>query len=297
MDGMDLYAGVGTAAALAAGKLLMERQKTGFTVSHKGATNLVTEVDVAAEQLIVARILESFPNHTILAEENHANTKRGSHTWIIDPIDGTTNYAHRYPVFAVSIGLEIEGELEWGVVYDPNLEEVFTARRGAGAFCNGAPLRVSSTADLGLSLLATGFPYDIRTSRANLEHFFNFMLCSQAVRRGGSAALDFCYVAAGRLEGFWEVELHPWDSAAGFLLVREAGGLVTDFSGAHGSIYHPQVVASNGRIHQEMLDVLSRAQSRIDDLPEKAFKSGGANHQSSIESPRISGSIFDGRFP
>ncbi len=246
---------------MAAGRLLMERLRTDFAISHKGATNLVTEVDVEAENLIVSRILESFPDHTILAEENHASAKRGMHTWIIDPIDGTTNYAHRYPVFAVSIGLEIEGELEWGIVYNPNLEEVFTARRGGGAFCNGILRHVSRTADLGLSLLATGFPYDIRTSRANLDHFSEFMLRSQAVRRGGSAAMDFCYVAAGRFEGFWEMELHPWDSAAGFLLVREAGGVVTDFSGAHGSIYHPQVVASNGLIHAQMLEVLTRNQS------------------------------------
>ncbi len=241
---------------MAAGRLLMERLRTGFTISHKAATNLVTDVDIAAEKLIVSRILESFPDHTILAEENHASAERGAHTWIIDPIDGTTNYAHGYPVFAVSIGLEIEGELEWGIVYNPNLEEVFTARRRGGAFCNSAPLHVSATADLGESLLATGFPYDIRTSKANLGHFADFMLCSQAVRRGGSAAMDFCYVAAGRFDGFWEVELYPWDSAAGFLLVREAGGVVTDFSGAHGSIYYPQVLASNGLIHQQMLDVL-----------------------------------------
>jgi myo-inositol-1(or 4)-monophosphatase len=261
MNDIERFAQVGTAAAMAAGKLLMERLRTGFTISHKGATNLVTEVDIAAERLIVSRILESFPDHTILAEENHASAKRGEHTWIIDPIDGTTNYAHGYPVFAVSIGLEIEGELEWGIVYNPNLGEVFTARRGGGAFCNGTPLRVSRIADLGLSLLATGFPYDIRTSKANLGHFVDFMLRSQAVRRGGSAAMDFCYVAAGRFEGFWEVELHPWDSAAGFLIVRESGGVVTDFSGAHGSIYCPEVVASNGLIHQEMLNVLREGSS------------------------------------
>lgn len=261
MDPIEGFAQVGTAAALSAGKLLMERLRTGFSISHKGVTNLVTEVDIAAEKLIVSRILESYPDHAILAEENHASSKRGEYTWIIDPIDGTTNYAHGYPVFAVSIGLEIKGELAWGIVYNPNLEEVFTARSGSGAFCNGAPIRVSGIADLGLSLLATGFPYDIRTSKGNLDHFVAFMLRSQAVRRAGSAALDLCYVAAGRFDGFWEVELHPWDTAAGFLIVREAGGRVTDFNGAHGSIYRPEVVASNGLIHEQILKVLRSGKS------------------------------------
>ena len=259
MTDIDRFAEVGTSAALAAGRLLMERLRTDFAISHKGATNLVTEVDVASEKLIVGRILDAFPNHTILAEENHTHTQRSGCTWIIDPIDGTTNYAHRYPVFVVSIGLEIEGELEWGIVYNPNLEEIFIARRGGGAFCNGEPLRVSGTSDLGASLLATGFPYDIRTSRSNLDHFCEFMLRAQAVRRGGSAALDFCYVAAGRFEGFWEMSLHPWDCAAGFLIVREAGGVVTDFQGAPGSIDYPEVVASNGRIHDQMLAILKIA--------------------------------------
>ncbi len=257
----DKFAEIGTKAALAAGRVLMDRLRTDFAVSHKGPTNLVTEVDVAAEKLIVSHIRKSFPDHAILAEEGHGATIRAGHTWIIDPIDGTTNYAHRYPIFAVSIGLEIDGELEWGIVYNPNLEEIFTACRGRGAFCNGTPLQVSGISDLGSSLLATGFPYDIRVSRANLDHFANFMLRSQAVRRGGSAALDFCYVAAGRFEGFWELALHPWDCAAGFLIVREAGGVVTDFSGAPGSIDRPEVIASNGLIHEQMIEVLRAAES------------------------------------
>lgn len=258
MQDIGNFAQVGTEAAMAAGKLLMDRLRTDFAVAHKGATNLVTEVDLASEKLIVSRILEAFPGHTVLAEEKHSKAVRGSYRWIIDPIDGTTNYAHRYPVFAVSIGLEIDGELEWGIVYNPNLGEVFTARRGGGAYLNGERLHVSGISDLDKCLLTTGFPYDVRESRANLDHFASFMLCSQAVRRGGSAAMDFCYVAAGRFDGFWEVELHPWDSAAGFLMVREAGGMVTDFDGAAGSIYHPEVVASNGLIHGQMIDILRR---------------------------------------
>ncbi len=261
MTDIERFAEVGRSAALAAGKLLMEKLATDFTVSHKGATNLVTEVDVAAENLIVSNILNSFPDHSILAEEGHSAARKGRYTWIVDPLDGTTNYAHRYPVFAVSIGLEVEGELEWGIVYNPNLEEVFTARRGGGAFCNGVPLHVSRTPQLDTSLLATGFPYDIRTSKSNLDHFAHFMLRAQAVRRGGSAAMDFCYVAAGRFDGFWELALHPWDCAAGFLIVREAGGQVTDFAGERGSIYHPEVVASNGLIHGQMLEVLHAAGS------------------------------------
>lgn len=262
MEEMEAFVSVGMEAALGAGKLIMERFRTGFSVSHKGATNLVTEVDIAAEKFIVSRILKSFPDHSILAEENHSESARGTYTWIIDPLDGTTNFAHGFPVFAVSIGLEIEGELEWGVVYNPNLEEVFTARRGFGAFCNGSPIRVSEVDALKDGLLTTGFPYDIRTSPDNnLAHFSAFALRAQAVRRAGSASVDFCYVAAGRFDGFWEMKLNPWDCAAGYLMVREAGGLVTNFSGRPGSIYEREVIASNGLIHEEMLTLIREVAS------------------------------------
>ncbi len=249
---------VGTAAALAAGKVLMDKLKTGFKIHHKGETNLVTEADFAAEKLIVSHILEAFPDHAILAEENHNQTKRAPCTWIIDPLDGTTNFAHGYPAFCVSIGFELNGEIEWGIVYNPNMEEKFTARRGAGAFLNGERLHVSGATKVDTSLLVTGFPYDVRTNPDNnLDYFNGFMLRSQAVRRIGSAALDFGYLAAGRFDGFWEIELHPWDMAAGVLIVHEAGGRVTDFEGNPCSIYRQRIVASNGLIHDEMLAILS----------------------------------------
>jgi myo-inositol-1(or 4)-monophosphatase len=247
----------GTEAALRAGDLLMEKMRSGFKVAHKGETDLVTEADIASEQWIVSRLRKDFPDHAILAEEHHSDAQRGQHTWIIDPLDGTTNYAHGYPAFAVSIGFEVDGELEWGIVYNPNTGERFTARRGSGAFLNGVRLKVSKTATLDKSLLVTGFPYDVRTNPDNnLDYFAGFMLRSQAVRRIGSAALDFCYLAAGRFDGFWEIELHPWDMAAGVLIAREAGATVTDFSGAPLSIYQPRCVASNGLIHGQMLVVL-----------------------------------------
>ncbi len=245
-----------------AGGLLLERFGTDFEVSHKGEVNLVTEVDLAAEALIVSRLRTAFPDHLVLAEENYSERKSGSHIWIIDPLDGTTNYAHGFPAFAVSIGLEIDGELACGAVYNPMLDEMFTAWRGGGAYCNGKSIRVSTTASLDKSLLSTGFPYDIRTSeRNNLDQFRDFALRAQGVRRAGSAALDFCSVAAGRFDGFWEISLHPWDCAAGYLLVREAGGRVTDFQGKEASIYKPEMVASNGLIHGEMLAVLGNSAS------------------------------------
>ncbi|MDR0310525.1 MAG: inositol monophosphatase [Acidobacteriota bacterium] len=260
---MDEFVRIGEEAARKAGALLRERFNTRFSVEQKGVINLVTEVDLAAEKLIVSHIRGAFPDHAILAEEGHSDTESGPTRWIIDPLDGTTNYAHGYPVFAVSIGIEIDGKIEWGAVYDPMRDELFTARRGAGARLNGVPLRVSETAALNESLLATGFPYDIRTGpRKNLAEFSAFAVLTHGVRRGGSAALDLCYVAAGRLDGFWEHNLRPWDCAAGYLAVREAGGIVTDYSGNQGSIYVSETLASNGRIHEEMKAVLEKAQAK-----------------------------------
>jgi myo-inositol-1(or 4)-monophosphatase len=254
---MDEFARVGEAVAREAGRFLMDQRNSGFRVARKGEIDLVTEIDLAAEKMIVSRIHKAFPDHAILAEELHAQTARGACTWIVDPLDGTTNYAHGFPVFSVSIGLEINGIVEWGAVYNPNLDEFFAARRGMGAFLNGASLRVSETESLGGSLLATGFPYDIRTSRQNnLDHFRAFALRAQGIRRAGSAALDLCYVAAGRFDGFWEFKLNPWDCAPGYLMVREAGGKVTNFRGAEGSIYDRECLATNNRIHQQMIAIL-----------------------------------------
>ncbi len=266
MHNIDEWIRVGLAVAREAGDLIAERYNTSFKVSQKGAINLVTEVDLAAEELIVARIRKAFSKHSILAEERHSDTQRDTVCWIIDPLDGTTNFAHGYPAFAVSIGLEVDGEVEWGAVVDPIRKELFTARRGQGAFCNEALLHVSAVDALGESLLATGFPYDIRTSEENnLDNFCAFALRSHGIRRSGSAALDLCNVAAGRLDGFWEAKLNPWDCAAGYLMVREAGGRVTNYSGAPGSIYERQVVASNGRIHKEILAVLMAVAQKSED--------------------------------
>jgi len=259
MPDRDRCEKVGTEAALAAGDLLMKRFRTEITVAHKGVIDLVTEVDLATEALIVSALQREFPACAILAEEGHGETARGPVTWIIDPLDGTTNYAHGLPFFAVSIGLEVDGELEFGVVHIPAMEEVFIAHRGHGARLNSLPIHVSGTSSLGASLLTTGFPYDIRTSRdTNLEYFAEFSRRSFAVRRAGSAAMDFCYVAAGYYDGFWELKLNPWDCAAGYLMVREAGGRVTNFCGRTGSIYERESLATNGLIHDAMLNILSQ---------------------------------------
>jgi myo-inositol-1(or 4)-monophosphatase len=268
MDEIEDFAVVGIEAAKEAGELLLKKLNTRLNVSYKGIINLVTEADLESEKLIVSRILKSFPTHSIVAEEKHSSVAAGEFCWIIDPLDGTTNYAHGFPVFSISIGLQISGELAWGAVYNPFMGELYTARRGAGAFCNGASIHVSTVESLGASLLATGFPYDIRTCpKNNLDNFCAFALRSQGVRRCGSAALDFCSVAAGRYDGFWEYKLNPWDCAAGFLIVQEAGGTVTNMHGEPASIYAGEFVASNGLIHQQILDVLksvvSNCQSSI----------------------------------
>jgi myo-inositol-1(or 4)-monophosphatase len=269
---LDQFIEVGTEAARGAGLLIRERFNTDFTVSQKGAINLVTEVDLAAEEFIVSLIRKNFPKHSILAEEGYSRAPRDTISWIIDPLDGTTNFAHRYPVFSVSIGLEMDGEVEWGAVFDPMRNELYSARRSQGAFCNGAMLLVSKVESLDASLLATGFPYDIRTSsQNNLDHFCAFALRTHGVRRSGSAALDLCNVAAGRLDGFWELKLNPWDCAAGYLMVREAGGIVTNFHGQPGSIYEGEVIASNGLIHSEMMNVLTNDNPNYSSIVNRKF--------------------------
>jgi myo-inositol-1(or 4)-monophosphatase len=256
---LDQYEKVAATAARNAGKLLMERFRGHLHVTHKGIINIVTDVDLAAEKLIVSHLLEAFPTHYIIAEENHSDAKGGSHVWIIDPLDGTTNYAHGLPFFSVSIGLEIEGEIVFGAIYAPALDEFFVTRRGKGAYCNGSPIHVSGNASLNDSLLATGFPYDIRSGRnTNLDYFNEFAMCAQAIRRVGSAALDLAYLAAGHFDGFWELMLQPWDCAAGMLMIQEAGGKVSNFHGEPVSIYGREFLASNGLIHDDMLMILQR---------------------------------------
>lgn len=249
---------VAKAAAVKAGTILRERINGSREVSYKGEINLVTEMDRLSERTVVEAILGAFPDHGILAEEEAQIENNSGFLWIIDPLDGTTNYAHGYPSFSVSIGLESSGDVIVGVVYDPMRDELFSAARGQGAFLNGNPIAVSRNDILIRSLLATGFPYDRAVSKENNLNYFNaFIMASQEVRRSGSASLDLCAVAAGRLDGYWELKLHPWDVAAGSLIVQEAGGTMSDFSGARFNIHDKELVASNGRIHGLMLDILS----------------------------------------
>jgi myo-inositol-1(or 4)-monophosphatase len=248
-------------AALKAGAVLRDNIHGAREISYKGEINLVTEMDRRSERTVVAVLHSAFPDHGILAEEGTAIENSSGFRWIIDPLDGTTNYAHGYPNFAVSIGLERKGEVILGVVYDPMRDELFAAEKGRGASLNGRPIRVSKADALIRSLLATGFPYDRATSeKNNLNYFRALLMASQEVRRSGSAALDLCSVAAGRLDGYWELKLHPWDVAAGSLIVREAGGSVSDFSGTRFSIHDKEILASNGIIHEQMIEVLSEAQ-------------------------------------
>src|SRR5262249_17167806 len=212
-----------------------------------------------SEQLIREAIRIHYPKRQVLAEEGGLGETSSDYRWIVDPLDGTSNYAHGYPVFAVSIGLEYRGEMVLGVVYDPMREETFTAERGGGAALNNRPIRVSSTAELGSSMLSTGFPYDIKTSKlTNLDHSANFALRARALRRDGAAALDLCYLACGRFDGFWELNLGPWDTAAGAVIALEAGARVTDFAGNTFSVYKPEIIASNGFIHDSMMAVINK---------------------------------------
>ena len=222
--------------------------------------NLVSEIDRGAEQRIITIIKRHFPSHAVLAEESGASDAASEYKWIIDPLDGTTNFLHGVPIFCVTIGIEKKGELIAGVVYDPNLDELFTAEKGGGTFCNGRRLKVSQSSELINSLLVTGFPYDIDGNKnAMVNHFVNFLIAGQGIRRLGSAALDLSYVAAGRFDGFWEVSLSPWDMAAGVLFVSEAGGRVTDFTGLPINIYQKQILATNGLIHDAMLSILQKS--------------------------------------
>jgi myo-inositol-1(or 4)-monophosphatase len=246
-------------AAKLAGRILKQHAGKARSIQQKSGQekNLVTEIDKKSEEIIIETIKKHHPSHDILAEESGTRGTSSDYRWIIDPLDGTTNFTHGLPVFCISIGLERKGELIAGVIYDPNLDELFTAEKGKGAYLNGKRIHVSETTNLGQSLLVTGFPYNI-TENPNhaVEHFVHFLMKAQGVRRMGSAAIDLAYVAAGRFDGFWEVALHPWDMAAGVLLVEEAGGKLTNFSGAPLSIYQKEMVATNGHIHQAVLDVL-----------------------------------------
>ena len=245
-------------AARAAGGLLHAERRAVRRIAFKGtSTNLVTEMDVRAEELVVGRLAAAFPDDAILSEERGAARGRSGRRWIVDPLDGTTNYAHGVPNFCVSIALEVEGQVALGVAYDPSLDELYVAERGRGATVNDERLAVSTTATLDASLLGTGFPYNIREGRdTNLPEYAAFAVRCRGVRRFGSAVLDLAWVAAGRFDGFWELRLGSWDVAAGSLFVEEAGGQVTNLTGGALDLNAPAVVASNGRIHEAMLTVL-----------------------------------------
>jgi myo-inositol-1(or 4)-monophosphatase len=244
-------------AARAAGQLLLERLGTTYQVSHKGPADLVTEIDHQAQDLIASKLQGAFPAYGLIGEEGSEPGPSDGPRWIVDPLDGTVNYVRGYPFFAVSIALEHDDELAVGVVYNPILDELFTAERGKGASLNGSPIQVSTAARLEESVLASGFPYEVWISDDdNSREWRRFLKRALSMRCDGCAALDLCHVAMGRLDGCWELELGPWDMAAGALIVQEAGGSVTQVTGERFSPYGRGILASNGHLHAEMLAVL-----------------------------------------
>jgi myo-inositol-1(or 4)-monophosphatase len=248
--------------ACEAGALLREYYAKGVETEYKGDVDIVTAADRAAEKLIRTRLGEAFPEHGVYGEEGTRDRMEGEFRWYVDPLDGTTNFAHGFPQFCVSLGLEHraaglkageDGVLVAGVIYDPLRDELFTAERGRGTQLNGKPGKVSRNAKLAESLLGTGFPSHKRHTSPNIHFYQEFTLRSHGVRRAGSAALDLAYVACGRIDAFWEFNLNPWDTAAGILLVEEAGGRVTDFAGARFQLKSEEILASNGLIHEELI--------------------------------------------
>jgi myo-inositol-1(or 4)-monophosphatase len=250
-------------AVIRAGDMQLARFRSDVGVRKKGTIDLVTEVDVAVERMLRALVAERFPGHDVLAEELDTKLTGASHRWVFDPLDGTTNYAHGLPLFCASLALEVDGVATVGAVYDPSHRELFTAERGVGAWLNGQPLRASDTATLVDAMLVTGFPYDVHeTLDAIIQVFARFTGRARAVRRLGSAAIDICWIAAGRMDGFWEQRLKPWDTAAAALILREAGGRVT---GMDGGVWQPDdghILASNGHLHDQMLAVIADADGR-----------------------------------
>jgi myo-inositol-1(or 4)-monophosphatase len=261
------YLEVAVEAATEGGAILLEEFDHPAKISYKGEVDIVTQADRRSEQSVVSRLRTHFPTHAIVAEEGGGHETDSRFRWHVDPLDGTTNFAHGYPCFAVSIGLEEDGELIAGVIYQPISRELFTAARGEGAYLNQKRIRVSGIEQLATSLLATGFPSAKRSHSSNIQYYWDFTLRSHGVRRDGSAALDLAAVACGRFDGFWEFGLRSWDTAAGVLLVREAGGTVTNFS---GQPYRPgdhETLASNGLVHDEMRQVAAGIAERVAQRP------------------------------
>ena len=252
-----------------AGALLMRHFKARVQIEYKGDVDLVTVADRESEALIVGRIRERFPKHDLVGEEGARTESGADYKWYIDPLDGTTNFAHGFPVFCVSMGLEYKGERIAGVLYDPTRDELFAAEKGSGATLNGKPIHVSNTAKLGEALVATGFPSHKRHKNPNIHFYHQITLRTHGVRRAGSAALDLANVASGRVDGFWEFNLNPWDTAAGVLLVEEAGGTVTDFSGGAFDIASREVCASNGVLHPALLaEFRAIFEGRVEGVPD-----------------------------
>ncbi len=241
-----------------AGAILRAGYGHAAAIEHKGtAIDLVTEFDRRSEAHILAALRAAYPDHAVNAEESGTNSVVSDYQWLVDPLDGTTNFAHGFPVFAVSLGLTHRGRLRVGVVYDPVREELYAAEAGQGAALNGQRLAVSAQTELGHALLATGFPYDVRTNpHNNFREFVNFHLRAQAIRRAGAAALDCAWIAAGRVDGYWEFRMKPWDVGPGAFIVREAGGRVTTAAGEEDFLGRDSIVVSNGKIHEQMLQVL-----------------------------------------
>lgn len=263
---MNPYLETAIETAREAGDILLAECDRPVSISYKGEVDLVTQADRRSEQGIVARLQTRFPRHSIVAEEGGGAEGDAEFRWHVDPLDGTTNFAHGYPCFCVSIGLEQAGELVVGVIYQPVSRELFTAVKGEGAWLNQKRIHVSPVPSLATSLVATGFPSHKRVQNPNIAYYWDFTLRSHGVRRDGSAALDLASVACGRFEGFWEFGLHSWDTAAGVLLVREAGGIVTQLNGLPYRPGDPDVLASNGHVHAEMqrvaADIAERSASR-----------------------------------
>jgi len=251
------YLGIALEAAKKAGKIQREHLLLPKEVFFKGAIDLVTDVDRTCEKAIIKTIRLGFPEHGVLSEESPALVSESPFLWIIDPLDGTTNYTHGYPCFCVSIALQKNGQTILGVVFDPIAGNLYHALRGEGAFKNNIPIEVSKTSQVARALLCTGFPYDVGSSeRNNLREFNVIIKTAQGIRRDGSAALDLCRVAEGSFDGFWEIKLNPWDVAAGVCIVEEAGGMATSLRGTPFDPFSDSIACSNGRIHQEMLDIL-----------------------------------------
>ena len=243
--------------AFESGRIQKKYFQKALSISHKGEINLVTNVDVECQSRIIELIAEHFPDDEVISEEKTNVYETGKNRWIIDPLDGTTNYAHGYPFFCTSIGYEVDGEIIVGVVYNPIADEIFFARKGDGSFFNGERMSVSKVSDMKQALLSTGFPYDIATNpQNNINQWTAFLFRAQGLRRDGSAGLNLSYTAAGRFDGFWELKLSPWDMAAGVLIVTEAGGTVTSLRGETFNLYRGGIVASNGLVHQEMVSVI-----------------------------------------